>query len=182
MGGVLGWWKPRIAGACIYLFAAHCATSATIVYETQSLGGNRWEYSYTVTNNSLGAPLEQFTIYFDRAIFSNLAVTATPPDWDSLVVQPDPELPADGFFDSLAVGSGLPIGGGINGFAVSFDFSGPGEPAEQIFEVVDPDTFEVLESGSTPAVPAPPAGIAMITALLAVAGRLRRRGATRAQT
>lgn len=168
-----------LLGACAFLAIFRSATAATIFYEAQSLGGDSWQYTYSVTNDSLGVPLEEFTIYFDRTVYSNLAVTAIPSGWNGIVIQPDLELPADGFFDALADGSGIAPGATVSEFSVSFDFIRPGEPAEQSFDVVDPDTFEVLESGNTTTVPAPPAGVALITAALAVVGRLRRRGVAR---
>jgi hypothetical protein len=151
------------------------ASAATIDYQASNLGGNSWEYSYTITNDTLGAALEEFTIFFEVGLYENLAVTASATDWDSLVVQPDGGLPDNGYFDALAQGGGIPVSGSLGGFKVSFDFLGAGTPGAQPFDIVDPDSFVILESGSTAAVPAPPAGLILLTALASLAGRLRRR-------
>lgn len=131
-------------------------SAATVYYETTSLGGNSWQYSYTVANDTLGAPLEEVTIYFDVTLYGNLTVTASPAGWDSLVVQADTQLPADGFFDSLALVAGIPVLGSLGGFGVSFDYLGTGTPGAQPFDVVNPNNFQVLESGTTiAAIPLP---------------------------
>jgi len=61
---------------------------------------------------------------------------------------------------------------------VRFHWLGSGAPGAQGFEVYDPSTFSLLETGSTSAVPEPPAaGLALAGLLLAAAlvnGRLRR--------
>jgi MYXO-CTERM domain-containing protein len=62
------------------------------------------------------------------------------------------------------------MGGGVSGFAVTFDWLGTGEPGAQPFDIVDPDTFEPIYSGTT--VPEPAAGL---MAMLAAAALRRRR-------
>jgi len=37
----------------------------------------------------------------------------------------------------------------VAGFAVSFDWLGTGEPGAQFYEIIDPDTFETIDSGWT---------------------------------
>ena len=112
-------------------------------------GGNQWTFDYVVTHGFGDPVIAEFTIYFDRALYANLAVAASPPAWSSLVAQPDSAIPADGFFDSLVIGAGIDAGKSQSGFAVSFLFLGLGTPGNQRFEVIDPSTFEVLRSGST---------------------------------
>ena len=125
------------------------ASATTISFATVNLTGNLWQYEYTVTNDSLSTAIDEFTIYFDRDLFSNLAVEASPAGWDSIVVQPDSGIPADGFFDALALGQGLAPGATVTGFTVSFQFLGAGSPSAQPFEVVDPTSFSVIDSGAT---------------------------------
>jgi len=148
----------RFASALLAALAIGTATDANatlIEYELTNLSGNRWEYAYTVTNDSLGSVLEELTIYFDVTLFENLAVTESPPGWDSLVIQPDSGLPADGLFDSLATLGRLAPAGTQSGFRVAFDFLGTGTPGAQPFEIVEPATFDVLDSGQTTAIPEP---------------------------
>jgi hypothetical protein len=150
-------------------------SAATIDYEATNLGGNSWQYNYVVTNDTLGAPLEEVTIFFDVTLYENLAVTASPPDWGSLVVQPDTLLPADGFFDSLASVAGIPVSGSLGGFSVSFDYLGTGTPGAQPFDVVNPTNFQVLESGTTIAVIPLPASLWLLISAFGCLGFSARR-------
>jgi len=159
-----------LAIACAMAIAAPGVGHATsISYDVSSLGGTGWEYTYTVANDTLGADIEEFTIWFDLALYGNLVATATPADWDPLVIQPDPGLPDDGFYDALALVAGIAPGDSLGGFSVSFDYLGRGTPGAQLFEVIDPATFDLLDDGTTvraaagpgpsPAIPEPATGL-----------------------
>ncbi|MFT3816444.1 MAG: PEP-CTERM sorting domain-containing protein [Rubrivivax sp.] len=137
--------------------AANRVQAATISYTLTSLGGQDWQYSYIVGNDD-GSPasLEEFTIYFGAGLYGNLQLTASPPGWDGLLIQPDDALPAAGFLDGLASGTGLSAGESLGGFSVSFTYLGSGTPGSQHYDIVDPLTFAVLASGSTALAVAPP--------------------------
>jgi len=123
--------------------------ATTIHYDIQNLGGNSWEYTYSVTNDPSSLfNIDEFTIWYTYGLYSNLMVTSSVPDWSELVVQPD-SLLGDGFYDALALVSGIAPGDTVAGFSVSFDWSGTETPGSQFFEVVDPCTFEPLDSGYT---------------------------------
>ncbi|MGR9117360.1 MAG: hypothetical protein ACU85E_16515 [Gammaproteobacteria bacterium] len=123
--------------------------ASTINYDVTSLGGNSWEYSYTVNNDMLSVDIEEFSIFFDVGLYENLSIGSTPADWDPLVIQPDPSLSEDGFYDVLALVSGIAPGASLDGFSVVFDYLGTGTPGSQSFDIVDPAAFEVLDSGNT---------------------------------
>lgn len=161
-------------GLCAALIGG-AASAATITYTATSLGGSNWRYDYAVANDTLGAALAEFTVWFALGQYSNLAVAASPADWDSLVVQPDPGLPDAGFFDALALDAGIAPGASRAGFAVSFTYLGAGTPGAQSFDVVNPSTFAKLETGTTSPVPLPGAGWLAAVAALAAASRARRR-------
>jgi hypothetical protein len=149
---------------------ASTVSASAIGYEVANVAGNSWQYEYLVENNSLSGSLVEFSVFFDLGLYENLSVTATPEGWDGIVAQPDPELPDDGFFDALALSGGIASGTALRGFLVRFDWLGTGTPASQAFDVVDPLTLEVLESGQTTPVPEPsvltllPVGLAMLRA------------------
>ena len=131
---------------------ASFAAPASIQYDVTDLGGGRWQYTYEVMNNTLAAPVEEFTIWFEYLLYDSLSVeTPDPPatDWDEQVIQPDPFLSDDGFYDALTLGEGIAAGGAVVGSAVSFDWLGVEEPGAQLFEIVDPDSFQTLYSGMT---------------------------------
>ena len=123
-----------------------------IQYEATGLGSGRWQYSYGVSNISLTEAIEEFTIWFDFGLYDNLAIeTSDPPagDWDELVIQPEQVLGDDGYYDALTLGLGIDIGETESGFTVSFEWLGVGQPGSQFYEIIDPDTFETIDSGYT---------------------------------
>ena len=132
--------------------AAFGTLMAEIRYETNELGAGRWQYTYDVTNISLTPAIEEFTIWFDFGLCENLAIeTPYPPsgDWDEVVIEPEPVLQDDGAYDAKALNSGVGVGETASGFAVSFDWLGVGEPGSQSYEIIDPVTFETIDSGYT---------------------------------
>jgi hypothetical protein len=169
--------KHRLAALLLAASAAGCfgtaASAASVFYSAYPQGGERWLYEYYVGNGGLAA-VREVTVYFDMASYANLAVPATPPGWDTLVVEPDAGLPDDGFFDALALGDGI-APGGFAVFVVAFDYLGAGTPGPQRFDVVDPATFATLASGVTTAIPLPGTAWMLAAAFAAVASRLRPR-------
>ncbi|MFC1751186.1 PEP-CTERM sorting domain-containing protein [Pseudomonadota bacterium] len=123
--------------------------ATTISYEATNISGNTWEYSYSVSNDTLTSDIEEFSIYFDLGLYENLTFTSTPVNWDPIAFDPDPFLPGDGLYDAFALASGIASGDMLSGFSVQFDFLGVGGPGSQWFEILDPFTFAVLDSGNT---------------------------------
>jgi MYXO-CTERM domain-containing protein len=152
--------------------AAPCfASPADIEYLLTHLTGDRWQYSYTVTNESLAVGIEEITLWFAFDKYENLAITTPDPPsslWDEIIVQPEPLLLFDGYYDALTLGSGIPVGQSVGGFSVAFDWLGAGTPSPQPFDIVDPDTFEALHTGTTTPEPGP-------LVLLGLLSLLRRR-------
>lgn len=166
-----------------------CALSMDVAWGTQvhydlvSLGSGRFQYAYLVTNDTLTQSIDEFTIYFSRDETANLTVGGAPAGWDVLTVQPDSNLPDDGFYDALALTAGIAPTASAGNFSVSFDFLDSGLPASQRFEIVDRGNLSVLDAGTTIArtvVPLPPAWglLAVAVSGLCVRRRCVRRGAT----
>lgn len=152
------------------------AHATTINYAATQLGSTRWRYDYTIHNDTLGSALKEFTIYFGENLFSNLSDGSTQNNWDLLLIQPDKNIPAAGFFDGLALNGGLAAGATLSGLSVSFDYAGAGLPGQQLFSIVDPVSFVEIESGltgSTATVSLP--GTLSLLALGLVAGAVQRR-------
>ncbi len=140
----------RFVTALILLVTVvNSSNAATVNYEITNILGNRWQYNYSVYNDSLTIDIEEFLIFFDHNAFDNLAVVDTPVTWDPLVIQPDSALPDDGYFDALALGSGIAPGTSLSGFLIEFDYLLSGPPGSQYFEVRDSISFDLLESGNT---------------------------------
>lgn len=144
-----------VAFLCLFAGSGLDAANTEIWYETTDLGSGRWEYNYTVVNplDSLITEIEEFTIWFDYGLFDNLLITTPDPPasgWDEIVIQPEPVLEDDGAYDALALTVGIGIGESVSGFSVSFDWlPGTGQPGSQFYEIIDPVTFETIESGWT---------------------------------
>lgn len=135
---------PILAG-----FFISSAYATTINYTATSLGGNQWRYDYTLANNSLQRPITEFTIFFDLGLYSNLATTTSPQSWSVLAIQPDPNIPDGGFFDALSMSNGLAPGSSLGGFQVIFNWLGSSAPGAQRFDVIDPSSFTMLDTGRT---------------------------------
>lgn len=131
--------------ACM-LFAS--AATAGVDYVTTNLSSNLWRYDYSITN-TLTVPLNEITVFYDLSKYSELTLAASPSNWSSIVIQPDAGLPADGFFDTLALDSGLSPGQTEGGFSIQFKYSGASAPGSQLFDFVDSETFDILSSGDT---------------------------------
>lgn len=172
--------RSTLAAMAFFLVCTQACFAAPIFYERADLGAGRYELSYTVDNQTSFA-ITEFTIWFDLGLYDNLAITSSPVDWDGLAAQPDPGLPDDGFADWLSLGLAIAPGVSLGGFSVAFDWLGTGLPGAQFFEIVDPDTFIVLESGFTQpllpvaAVPEPPALVLLALGLLLLIGSIDRR-------
>ncbi len=143
-------------GAIIAVFfsaAASAGLMTEIIYEVSPLDSGRWQYTYDVHNISLTEQIKEFTIWFDYGLYDNLAVeTPDPPagDWDEIVVQREPLLQDDGFYDALALSYGIPEGQTVSGFSVSFDWLGDAVmPGSQFYKIIDPVTFKTIDSGYT---------------------------------
>jgi len=136
-------------GLALGLAMSSVAQATIISYSSTNISGNTWENTYSVSNDTLASDIEEFSIYFDLGLYDSLSLVTAPADWDPIVFDPDPLLPDDGLYDVLALVSGIASGDMLSGFSIQFDFLGAGAPGAQFFEVLDPFTFAVLDSGYT---------------------------------
>ncbi len=170
--------KNNIFGlACLISVFANTSSASTVSYDVTNISGNTWEYTYTVSNDTLAVDIEEFTIFFDYTAYENLALATAPTDWDPLAIQPSTTLPDDGFYDALALSGGIAAGGSLGGFTVRFDYLLGGTPGSQAFDIIDPITFATLDSGQTvlAAVPVPAAIWLFGSGLLALLGSVRKK-------
>jgi hypothetical protein len=165
-----GWIKRVVfvTGILIGLATAAPAGAGPIVIRFEAVdladvvpGEDRWQYEYVVSDYMFEVD-QGFSIYFDPALYANLQdpleVNA---DWDVIAVQPDPALPADGFFDALALSPGASLS---DPFAIAFVWLGspgttPGPQPLTVNQFSASGELSILETGRTTrnGVPAPPA-------------------------
>ncbi len=146
--------RPSILLALLSLLLCNTALALSISFEAVDLpeapgDPDRWAYHYLV------APFEWasvpdasgFSVYFPVEESRNLVALAPGPgaDWDVIVLQPDPVLPAEGLYDALALSLSPAFDGD---FAVAFDWLGDGVPGGQPFDVYD-GSFAPVASGLT---------------------------------
>ena len=128
------------------------SANAQVSYTATDISGSTWEYNYTITNN-LSVNLTEFTTFFTLGQYTNLEILSAPSNWEggggALAINPDPSLPADGFFDAQASDAGLAPGASQGGFSVEFTYLGTGTPGAQLFNFVDSSSFATLEAGNT---------------------------------
>jgi hypothetical protein len=145
-----------------------------INYNVINLGNAEYQYDYSISNNgSLGSgvPIQLFDIFFDPTLYQGLSIV-TPPapaapaaQWSQIILNAVGSVPAD--YDALALDGGIPAGTTISGFAVQFDWLGQETPGSQPFQIYDPNTFALLQSGSTSTAAPEPATLWMLGIVLA---------------
>ena len=164
-----------LAASAVAVCAATTASAAVITADLTRVGGNTWDASFTVEAGP-GQTVEAFSIFFDWSQVSNLAVGASPADWDSLVIPEDLGLSSDGLFDTLALAGGITGGSSLGGFTARFDWADPAGPGALRLTVNNPLSFDVLEEGAVELrtdggggnqVPEPGSGGLLLTAALA---------------
>lgn len=167
--------------ACLSCSAAH---AGLVNYQSTNLGGNAYRYDYTITNDgSITPEIGLFDILFDPALYDeasllNVSNPSLDAGWSQMFLGSGIGVPAA--FDVFANGSGIELGSSVAGFAVQFLWLGAGSPGAQGFEIYDPETFELLGSGTStlrpPATTVPePTAFALMTSALAMLALLRRR-------
>lgn len=165
--------KPPIVLAATLL--AQPSDASTISYELQDLGANNYRYVYTIGNDGTlpgSSAIQLFDILFDPSQYLETSLnissaSSISSEWSEQFLASAPNIPAA--YDTLANGSGIAVGTQTSGFAVDFIWLGSGLPESQIFEIYDPDSFTLLESGNTQplnTVPLPATLTLFLTALI----------------
>lgn len=162
-------------GAFAAMWAGTAANAATVNAVLTNVNGNTWDASFTV-GASAGQPVEAFSVYFDWVQVSNILVQATPGSWDSIAIQADGGLASDGYFDALAMGSGIAGGASLGGFTARFDWAELAGPTLLTYTINDPINFSATESGNvnitlggTTPVPEPASWALVVLGLFATA-------------
>jgi hypothetical protein len=141
------------AGLFFALCLIQTAGAVTIDYNLKNIGGDRWQYEYTITND-LDINLNWVVIDFDDADYTGLNVDSEWPDWMILAMDPlyDYDLFFPGAVHAFTFDAGLANDKSIE-FKVSFDWAGGTDKlvgGSQHFAVLDlNDPGIVLYAGIT---------------------------------
>ena len=150
--------SSRFAAGVLLVLAtqAFADTPISIQYTLVPLGGNVGQYVYSIQNNGTlpgAAAVKLFDIFFDSSLYQKSSLQIVTPSslqsqWSEvlLTVIP-PVIPAE--YDAYALQGGIPVGNTVTGFSVKFTWLGPGVPGAQVFQISDPSTFQVLQTGQT---------------------------------
>jgi len=141
-----------IRAVCCLLLSLHVSAQATVFeYDLIDISAGQFQYEYTVTNDTLDVPIEEFTIWFDVDLYDNVAIVTEDPfasEWDEIILEKTGfRLPIG--YDAKSVIEGIQVGQTLEGFSVTFDWLGIGTPGPQFFEIINPTTFETIDSGYT---------------------------------
>ena len=154
------------------------AHAGVVDYVATSLGGNAWRYDYTITNTTPPIGFDELTVYFDVGKNGQLNAAIAPTGWDPIVVQPDPGIPASGFYDVLSLIGRIGDAATVSGLSVTFTYLAAGSPGAQPFELLDATGFTVVYAGMTTsasAVPEPERWVAMLFGVTFILASQRRR-------
>lgn len=177
-------WRHALAAvACstVTMLTPMMSSAAVVTHDLMNVGGNTWTAAFSITNDGAPPDFGSFTIYFDWTRASNLSLLASPATWDTIVIQPDAGVPADGFLDALVLdpADALTAGQSLGGFEIAFDWAGASAPLGFDFTINDAN-YNVVFSGVTQSeitpnsVPEPSTVLLGLTGLLAF--RIRKAG------
>jgi hypothetical protein len=141
-----------VAVVMLLLLTSISARATTISYDLTSLGGNIWQYNYTVTNDSMSEPITEFWIRYDYGLYDVLQIESAVTGWAQQSSDPlfSGTGPQDGYYFAIASGPGIADGDSVGGFSVSFVYYGIGDfatPGEQWFDVYTNQVY--VDSGWT---------------------------------
>lgn len=151
----------KLSTMMVLIFGVQIASADPIFYDVENIGGDTWQYTYTVGNET-GGIIDWFTIFFDPLLYAfdlttdadgfeevDPNIASGPDGWDIFVAPPDFFFPgsadnSDGFFDACGfLDDFLPCFGDafvdtgqlVGGFSIAFDWlGGPGTtPGSQPF-------------------------------------------------
>ena len=167
---------------CLLPIGQAVAGTISVQYTLTPLGGNLYTYNYSIYNDgSLGSgvPVQLFDILFNPSLYQEAGLQITTAaalntQWSQQFLFSVP--PLSSAYDVLALSGGIPVGSTVSGFTVEFMWLGSGTPGAQSFFIYDPNTFALLDNGTTVNSQTPePATFLMLAVGLVYVGYKKRR-------
>lgn len=142
--------KPVITAIIILCVFASFIQAGYVAVTPTYLGGSRWQHSYTITN-TLEFPVKHITVWFDYGNYNNFAITSNSGagvnGWTETIFPADDVIAEGAAYDFYTETNPILQGGSLGGFSIEFDYTGQAQPdTSQLVEVVDPTTFETLDT------------------------------------
>lgn len=155
-------------------------TSTAITYVSTAQGGGVFEHRYTIDTTGLDTTFDQLSLFFDENQYASISIQQAPTAWDAIVVEGDPFLASDAFFDAIfgqTYDINTPL---IDTFTLQVT-PAPGMPQrDQYFQLLQSDSTTVVAQGFTSrvtTVPVPePASLALVLVASLAAAAARRSG------
>ena len=178
--------KSRLFGpafACYFLFFPVLVNATTVTYDLNNIGGNAWEYTYAVHNDTLSESIGRFGIVFETGVSQSLSQTATPADWTTLATSWSDFSQTINNYSSSTNIKAIQPGESLGGFSVQFEYLGAGSPGPQQFSVYESSVLDLavepLDTGLTQisSIPIPAAAWLFGSGLLGLIGISRRKKA-----
>ncbi len=147
------------------------AQAAGIGYQATLIdaASQRWRYTYDLTQYAVYGSTsflagDVLDFDFNANLYADLTLLPEGPgvDWSAMVIQPDPALPALGYYDLQAQVRNPSLAGP---FTVAFTWLGSGTPGWQSFEVYD-SNFRMITGSITHPVPEPASAYMLMAGLL----------------
>ena len=145
---------PAVLLAVCLLTGVPTAAAAKLSYSLTHVGGDTWEYRYTLTHDGTPpwAPIEAFAIGFDPALYNEPSLEITTPvplstQWDERLLASS--LVLNAFYDVEALAGGIAEGESTNGFSVRVEWLGAGIPGAQNFWIFSPGNPNPVQQGQT---------------------------------
>ncbi len=135
------------------LYAMPAPPNTLIKYNLVKLGEQQYRYDYTITNltSTNTTPIQLFDITFDTLLYDENSLVITTPaplsdQWSEVLLF---SITGESLIYDVFSVAGVLDGQSAGVFSVEFQWQGTGIPTPQSFEIYDPDTFVVIESGTT---------------------------------
>jgi hypothetical protein len=144
--------------------------ATTILYDLSNIEGNKWEYSYWVSDYTFNTDFG-FTVYFDYGRYENITPVSDSNDWEEISWEPDQSL-GPGVYDALALQDSASL---AHPFVVSFNWLAGETPWDyvqdfEVYDLTNPSQIQIIERGTTTPVPEPGTLLLLGSGLIALIG------------
>ena len=138
-----------IAALLLVLCVMPAAEAATVEYLAKNIGGDRWQYDYTIFNDS-ATDIGALALYFGYGLYDELDVLSAPSDWVAEFWDPELVMGLETPGEVVVFTSDMLLAPteSLTGLSVVFNWLGNGKPGFQAFDLLDLDSGLPLDGGT----------------------------------